>query len=55
MVRQITQLYLFKSFRIHLIEEACKVGRLTHNLNWPWLMTCTSEITEKIPVPMWRI
>ncbi|PAA25784.1 hypothetical protein CJU77_01180 [Pseudomonas fragi] len=54
MVRQIRQLYLFKSFRIHVIEEACKVGRLTHNLDWPGLMICTSEITEKPPVPMWR-
>jgi hypothetical protein len=55
MVRRIRQLYLFKSFRTHLIEEACKVGWLTHNLDWPGLMLRASEITEKIPVPMWRI
>ena len=41
MVWQIGQLYLFKSFRIHLIEKACKVDRLIHNLDWPGLMICT--------------
>jgi hypothetical protein len=55
MVRRIRQLYLFKSFRTQLIEEAYKVGWFTHNLDWPGLMLRASEITEKIPVPMWRI
>jgi len=47
--------YLLKSFRIHLIEKACKVGRLIHNLDWSGLMICTNEITEKLIIPMWRI
>ena len=49
------QFYLFESFRIHLIEKACKVSRLIHNLDWPGLMICTSEITEEPPIPLWRV
>ena len=55
MVGRIRQLYLFKSFRIDLIKKDREVGRLIQNLDWPWLMICTNEIIEKLPIPIGRI
>ncbi len=55
MVGRMRKLCLFKSFRIDFIKKDRQAGWLIHNLDWPGLMTCTDEITEKSQVPTRRI